>query len=61
MKNGGEYKLAFMCMALIEAVCMGYLPVKWKKFRDSPKILGVANAFAGGIFVSIALMHIIPE
>ena len=23
--------------------------------------MGVANAFAGGLFVSIALMHIMPE
>jgi len=61
MKEGNIYKLLFMSIALIEALFMGYLPVKWKRFRESPKILGVANAFAGGIFVSIALMHIMPE
>ena len=29
--------------------------------RESPKILGIANAFAGGVFLAIAFMHILPE
>ena len=29
--------------------------------RESPKILGIANSFAGGIFLGIAFMHIMPE
>jgi len=37
------------------------VPVKVKSFRESPKILGVANAFSGGVFLAIALMHIMPE
>ena len=40
---------------------MGMVPVKVKSFRESPKILGVANAFSGGVFLAIALMHIMPE
>ena len=35
--------------------------VKCKAIKNSPKILGVANAFAGGVFIAIALMHIMPE
>ena len=40
---------------------MGMVPVKVKSFRESPKILGVANAFSGGVFLAISLMHIMPE
>jgi zinc transporter 1/2/3 len=40
---------------------MGLIPVKSQKFKESPKILGVANAFSGGVFLAIALMHIMPE
>ena len=32
-----------------------------KKCRESPKILGVANSFASGVFIAIALVHILPE
>lgn len=40
---------------------MGVIPVKVKSFRESPKILGIANAFSGGVFLAISLMHIMPE
>ena len=40
---------------------MGLVPIKSKRFRESPKALGVANAFSGGVFIAIALMHIMPE
>ena len=29
--------------------------------RENPKILGIANSFAGGVFLAIALCHIMPE
>ena len=29
--------------------------------RTNPKILGIANAFAAGVFMAIALMHVLPE
>ena len=32
-----------------------------KKFRKSTKIIGIANAFSGGIFLGIALFHLLPE
>ena len=40
---------------------MGIIPVKCKVIKDNPRILGIGNAFAGGIFIAIALMHIMPE
>ena len=40
---------------------MGMIPVKVKSFRESTNILAIANAFSGGVFIAIALMHIMPE
>ena len=40
---------------------MGLIPIKLKSFRESPQILGVANAFSGGVFLAISLVHIMPE
>ena len=54
-------KIAFCIVSFLEALIMGLIPVKSKSFRESPKILGIANAFAGGVFLAICLMHIMPE
>jgi zinc transporter 1/2/3 len=54
-------KIVFIFISFIEALSLGLVPVKVKSFRESPKILGVANAFSGGVFLAIALMHIMPE
>jgi len=51
----------FVFVSFVEAFGMGMIPVLSKTFRESPKILGVANAFSGGVFLAIALMHIMPE
>ena len=54
-------KLVFIIMVFAEALFGGLVPVKLKTFSKSPKILGVANSFSGGIFLAIALLHIMPE
>jgi len=54
-------KGCFIAIAFLEALIMGLIPVKSKRFRESPAILGIANAFSGGVFLAIALMHIMPE
>jgi zinc transporter 1/2/3 len=54
-------KFGFIIVSFWEALIMGMIPIKSKTFRESPRILGVANAFSGGVFLAIALMHILPE
>ena len=54
-------KWGFIVFNYLEALIAGLIPVKSKKFRESPKVLGIANAFSGGVFIAIALMHIMPE
>ena len=54
-------KILFIVAAFIEAALLGVLPIKSKKFKESPTVLGIANAYSGGVFLAIALMHIMPE
>ena len=54
-------KLLFMGGVFIMAFISGILPalIPWCKKRTT--VLGIANAFSGGIFLAIAFMHIMPE
>jgi zinc transporter 1/2/3 len=61
MEDYNILKILFIITALLEAFFMGIIPVKCKYFKESPKVLGIANAFSGGVFISICLMHIMPE
>lgn len=53
---------------------MGILPIRWyflekynffiisrKNFQTNQKLIGVSNSFSGGIFISIAFIHFLPE
>ena len=61
MEDYNVLKIFFIITAFCEAFFMGLVPVKVPRCRNSITALGVANAFAGGIFLAIALMHILPE
>ncbi len=37
------------------------IPALSDRCKDSAKTLGVMNAFSGGVFLSMALIHILPE
>lgn len=39
----------------------GLVPILVKRFKESPLLLGIANTFASGVFIAIALVHIMPE
>ena len=61
MDTHNVLKLISVIVFFCEAFFMGLLPVKVQRFRNSMTALGISNAFAGGIFIAIALLHIIPE
>ena len=61
MEDYDWLKLIFIFVAFAEAFLFGLLPVKVKSCRNSVTALGIANAFAGGVFIAIALLHIMPE
>ena len=49
--------VGIFCMAFIAGILPGIIP--WCK--NSTGVLGIANAFSGGVFLAIAFMHILPE
>jgi zinc transporter ZupT len=54
-------KIGFIVVVFLEAYLSGVFPTYSKGCRESPKILGIANSFASGVFIAIALVHILPE
>ena len=54
-------KMAFITACFFEGFICGMWPICSPTCRESPRILGIANSFAGGIFLGIAFMHIMPE
>ena len=54
-------KLSFMVFVFFEAFITGLIPTWSRSCRESPKILGIANSFAAGVFLAIAFVHILPE
>ena len=54
-------KIGFIVFIFAEGLISGMIPTWSSSCRESPKILSIANSFAGGVFLAIALMHITPE
>ena len=54
-------KIGFILIVFFEALLSGYFPTWSSSCRESPKILGIANSFASGVFIAIAIVHILPE
>ena len=54
-------KVGFIIAVAAEALIAGMIPTWSPSCRENPKILGIANSFAGGVFLAIAFMHITPE
>jgi zinc transporter ZupT len=54
--------LKIMYIFLITAVVyVAFIPMYCKVCRNSQRMLGVLNSFAGGIFLAMAFIHILPE
>lgn len=54
-------KIVFIVVCFCEGFFAGIFPTVSAGCRENPKILGIANAFACGVFLAIALIHILPE
>lgn len=54
-------KVLFMIFIFLVALIFGLMPYAVKSCRSNMSLIGLANAFSGGIFLAIALLHIIPE
>lgn len=54
-------KIVFIFFVFFLTIGSGMLPVKVPAFKNNPTVLGIANAFSGGLFLAIALFHVLPE
>ena len=54
-------KGVFIILCLVVSIVAGILPMKLQGCKSNPKVVGLLNSFSGGVFLAIALMHIIPE
>lgn len=61
MRVSRNIKIVAIFLFFFEGFLIGIIPLFCSAFSENPKVLGIANAFSGGIFLAIALMHILPE
>ena len=55
-----DIKIAYVfIITLVPYIAL--IPALSDRCKDNVKTLGVMNAFAGGVFLSMALIHILPE
>ncbi|EGR31297.1 zip zinc transporter family protein, putative [Ichthyophthirius multifiliis] len=52
--------ITFFTMFLI-ILLTGNIPLRVKSFKENPRIMSLSSAFAGGLFLSIGILHILPE
>lgn len=56
-----DLKIGFIFFIWAWAFFAGILPLKVASCRNSEKFLSLASAFSGGVFLAMALIHILPE
>ena len=61
MDNTLVLKLAVLVPMFLLTLIAGVIPIKCPCVQKNEKILGLLSAFSGGVFLAIALIHIIPE
>lgn len=61
MKSSMIVKIVSIPTLFILAIIFGLLPVYNRAVRNSTKWRGICNAFAGGIFLALGLIHLLPE
>jgi solute carrier family 39 (zinc transporter), member 1/2/3 len=54
-------KCCFIPVIFLVALGFGILPAKVESCGKNPKFMSLANAFSGGLFLAIALVHILPD
>ena len=54
-------KVIFTIFCFFLGLLGGLLPTWSESFRTSPSLFGITNSFAAGIFLAIALIHVLPE
>ena len=55
------WKIIFQIILTTINVACWYIPLQSKQITDNKLALSLANAFSGGVFLSLAFGHLIPE
>jgi len=54
-------KLFSMVIMFLMIMVTGSLPLRWERFRKSSKLISLASAFSGGLFLAVGILHLLPE
>lgn len=54
-------KIIFVFIIFAIGLGSGVLPAKVPRCGKNKKFMSMANAFSGGLFLAIALVHVLPE
>ena len=61
VKSIGLYKILALISLFIISVTFALIPIKFSFFKTNMKLIGIANSFSAGIFISVGLVHLLPE
>jgi zinc transporter 1/2/3 len=58
-----DFFMKFTCGLILAGITIGsgLIPLKSKEFQSSTRIMSLSNAFAGGIFLAIGLIDLMPD
>ena len=54
-------KIPTMVVMFLEVVIFGSIPLRLVAFKENKLVLALSGAFSGGLFLSIGLIHLLPE
>lgn len=54
-------KVIAMVVMFLLIMITGSIPLRSKSFKSNPKVLSLSSAFAGGLFLAVGLLHLLPE
>lgn len=50
-----------MIVMFLMIMITGNIPLRSESFKSNPKVLALSSAFAGGLFLAVGLLHLLPE
>lgn len=54
-------KLIAMIVMFALIMITGNIPLRSQSFKSNPKVLALSSAFAGGLFLAVGILHLLPE
>jgi len=61
LRAARNIKIIFVFIIFAIGLGSGILPAKVPRCGKNKKFMSMANAFSGGLFLAIALVHVLPE